>query len=242
MSKKPQAKPALRTRNVDLLAGLISYIRNNADNAGMGCFYGPTGYGKSRAVSGCSGTHQTYYVEMRSIWTRKYLLEMILQQMTIEPARTAPAMLSQVGAQLRFSGRPLVIDEADFAVRKGMIELLRDIYEASQGIVILIGEENMPAHLEQVERVHGRMCEWVAAQPVSLEDAKLYAGAYCGGVAVGDCLLERIMEAARGSARYVCRNLERVAEFARLNSLDALDAKAYTGTLFTGQAPKRRPL
>jgi hypothetical protein len=235
----------LRTRNVDLLTEMVIRINDRPDRKlpGMGTFYGPSGYGKTLAVCSCAMTYRAYYVEMRSIWTRKVLLEMILMQMNITPPSTMSRMLTEIGRQLALSRRPLIIDEADFLVRKGMLELARDIYESSQGTLILVGEENLPAQLERVERIHGRMLDWVAAQPADLDDARIYAGHYCKGLTIADDLLNRILEAAHWSARYVCNNLVRVAEFARINNLEVVDSAAYTGTLFTGEAPKRkRPL
>ncbi|MCL1939570.1 MAG: ATP-binding protein [Desulfovibrionaceae bacterium] len=243
MEHMPVSSGKLPTRNVTLLMELVSRIRNRPDSnlPGMGTFYGPTGYGKSMAVCACAIPHQAYYVQMRSVWTRKYLLEMIMSQMNIASARmTMPQMLTQVGKQLSLSGRPLIIDEADLLVGKGMIEIVRDIYESSQGTVILVGEENLPGHLEVVERVHGRMLDWVAAQPADIADARLFAGKHCAGLSIADDLLERILEASHGSARYVCTNLVRVAEFARMKNLEDLDAALYTGALFTGKAPARR--
>lgn len=232
----------LPTRNVTLLMELVSRISKRPDRSlpGMGTFYGPSGYGKSMAVCACAGPHRAYYVQMRELWSRKYLLEMILGQMSITPEKTMPRMLSQIGEQLSLSGRPLIIDEADLLLKKKMIEVVRDIYESSQGTVILVGEETLPEQLERIERVHGRMLDWVAAQPTEIGDARLFAGHHCAGITVSDDLLERILDAAHGSARYTCTNLARVAEIARMHNLTALDASTYTGTLFTGKAPRRR--
>ena len=41
-----------------------------------------------------------------------------------------------IGAQLARSDRPLIIDDAQYLLRKRMIELTRDIYESSQAPVI----------------------------------------------------------------------------------------------------------
>lgn len=232
----------LPTRNVDLLTTLVSTIANRPDPTlpGMGVFHGPTGYGKSLAVSACHDTHRVYYVQMRDAWTRRDLLEMVLSRMFITPERRIARMLAQVSIQLQQSGRPLIIDEADILVRKGMIELVRDIYESSQGTVVLVGEENLPALLEKNERVHGRILDWAAAQPASMADARMFAGRDCRGITVSDDLLERILEAARGSARYVRNSLVRVTQFARVHGLESMTAETYTGPLFTGKAPERR--
>lgn len=239
----PVGGGTLPTRNVALLMELVSRIKNRTPGLpGMGTFYGPTGYGKSKAVCLCAVTHKAYYVQMKSLWSRKYLLEMILAQMGIDPEKTMPRMLSQISLQLAQSGRPLIIDEADILRQKGMIEVARDIFESSQGTLILVGEEDLPAHLEKIERIHGRMLDWVAAQPTEIDDARLFAALHCQGLKISDDLLERILEETHGSARYVCTNLDRVAEFARMNDLEEVGKTTYTGTLFTGQAPKRRTL
>jgi hypothetical protein len=239
----PAVSGTLPTRNVTLLMELVDRVMGRGEGLpGMGTFYGPTGWGKSRAVCLCAISHRAYFVQMKSLWSRKYLLEKILTEMNIVPARTMPPMLEQIGRQMAQSGRPLIIDEADLIVHKGMIEVIRDIFETSQGTVILVGEENLPGHLEAIERVHGRMLDWVAAQPAGMDDARMFAGLHCPGVAVADDLLERIVGAARGSARYVCTNLDRVAEHCRLRNLSEVSAKDYAGALFTGKAPQGRKL
>ena len=238
------ASGLLPTRNVGLLMELLARItgRPDANLPGMGTFYGPTGYGKSMAVCAAAIPYKAYYVQMRSLWSRKYLLEMILGQMTMQPGRTMPAMLTQIGRQLALSRRPLIIDEADILLDKGMIEVVRDIYESSQGTVILVGEEALPCKLEQVERVHGRIMDWVAAQPAGLDDTRQFAGRHCPGLTIGDDLLLASVEAAHGSARYVCTNLARVAEFASMRNVTTLNKAYYTEKLFLGQAPARRKL
>ncbi|MDR2075612.1 MAG: ATP-binding protein [Desulfovibrio sp.] len=237
-------KGVVPTRNVYLLMELVDRVKGRGFGLpGMGTFYGPSGWGKSSAVIHCAlSSHRSYYVQMKSLWSRKSLLEMILAEMSIVPARTMPPMLEQIGKQLAQSGRPLIIDEADYIVKKGMIEVVRDIYEVSQGTVILVGEENLPGHLEAIERVHGRMLDWVAAQPADMDDAKMFAGQLCPGVVVADDLLERFVEAARGSARYLCNNLNRLAEFCRLQNRSEIAAQDYSAPLFTGKAPEGRKL
>ncbi len=228
------------TRNVALLMELVTRVQDrSAGLPGMGCFYGPTGWGKSQAVCCAAITHRAYYVQVKSLWSRKYLLEQILLQMAIKPERTMPYMLEQAGRQLAQSNRPLIVDEADILVTRGMAEVLRDIYESSQGTVILVGEENLPRNLEKIERIHGRMLDWTAAQPTDLADARLFAKLHCAGLNVSDCLLESVIAASKGAARYVCTNLHRVAEWAALNGAGTVTAADYTGALFTGALPAR---
>ncbi|MCG9087420.1 AAA family ATPase, partial [Laribacter hongkongensis] len=91
--------------------------------------------------------------------------------MSIKPCGTIPALLDQICEQLAASQRPLIIDEFDFALRSdSMVELVRDIYEGSQGTILLIGEEQLPQRLKRWERFHSRVMAWIPALPVSLED------------------------------------------------------------------------
>ncbi|MDR2504175.1 MAG: ATP-binding protein [Deltaproteobacteria bacterium] len=241
MQKQIHASGVLPTRNVALLMELTEQLKNRTPGLpGMGTFYGPTGYGKSKAIVFCAISHQAYYIQVKGLWNCKYLLEQILSQMNIQPARTMSPMLEQIGQQLALSGRPLIIDEADLLFRKGMIEVTRDIYESSQGVVILVGEETLPGQLERIERIHGRMLDWVAAQPTDLDDARLFSGYHCPDLDIKDDLLARLIDATHGSARYICTNLARVKEFALVHGLSAISSADYTGGLFTGTPPERR--
>ena len=229
------------TRNIALLAELVSRIQNRAEGLpGMGTFHGPSGYGKTKAVCCVAKLHRAYFVEMKSLWTRKTLLSAILSEMGMPQTGTMPTMLGQIGKQLALSKRPLILDEADHIVDKNMIEVVRDIYEVSQGTVVLVGEENLPAKLELMERVHGRMFDWVAAQPADMDDARKLAAIYCSSVQVSDCMLDRITKETFGSTRRICTNLARIAEFAVMNGLDTITAETYTGELFTGTPPAPR--
>lgn len=229
------------TRNVVLLMELAERIsKRSAGLPGMGTFFGEVGYGKTMAVCCVAVGMKAYYVQMKELWSKKYLLEQILRQMGIEPEKTMSYMLEQIGRQLGQSGRVLLIDDANILLERGMVGVAKDIFESSQGTLILVGEANLPQQLERIPRVHGRMLDWVEAQPTALADARLFAEKYASGVHLHDDVLEEIITQSNGSARYVCNNIRRVAEFAAMKGLEELTAQTYTGTFFTGAAPRAR--
>jgi len=208
---------------------------------GLVCFYGPSGYGKSFGAAYVADHCRAHYVEAKSSWTKKALLLAILQEMRISPAKTLYEMTDQVAEQLVHSQRPLIIDEVDHIADKGYIEILRDIYEGSNAALLLIGEEHLPAKLRKWERFHGRVLDWVPAQPADIKDAQALRQLYCGEVKIGDDLLARIVEVSRGSVRRVCVNLERVQSEAMLDGRDSIDLNVWgKRELFTGEAPVRR--
>ncbi|UJX43066.1 ATP-binding protein [Desulfovibrio sp. JY] len=215
---------------------------------GIVCMYGPSGYGKSTAAAYVATRTDAYYVECRSSWTKKAFLQAVLKTMNIrpkgskEPARTIYGMVDQAAEELS-AGRPLIVDEMDYLVDKNAVEIVKDLFESSQGTILIIGEERLPGKLEAWERFHGRIMHWVPAQPADIEDAKTLRAMYCDRVRVADDLLALVVESAQGSVRRICVNLERIQAEGLADGLEIMDRAAWgSRELFTGKAPMRRGL
>ena len=166
---------------------------------------------------------------------------MILRSMGIMPGRTIGDMVEQIGDQLSKSGRPLLIDEADLVAKDGMIGVIRDIYESSQGTVILIGEEELPQTLRRWERVHNRMLDWVAAQPADLRETGLLAKMKCPGIEIAPEVLQLVLERSHARARRIVVNLRQIGEYALTTGKSTIDeADAQKITFYSGEAPAPR--
>lgn len=229
-------------RNLTLLAGLLTLSLQRAPGLpGLVCFNGPSGYGKSYAAAHASGRARAYYVEARSAWTKKAMLLAILRQMGIVPAKTIYEMVDQVAEQLALSRRPLILDEMDHVVERGLVELVRDIYEGSQGTLVLIGEERLPQKLQAFERFHGRILHWVQAQPCNIDDARALAALHCPRVEVMTDLLAQLVEETGGSTRRICVNLAQIGQHARSSGLERIGKGEWAGRpLHTGKPPTAR--
>ena len=235
-------------QNVALcLSALDKAAKRPGHLPGLVVMYGPSGIGKSTAAAYVATRLDAYYVEARSSWTKRAMLEAILMSMdirkgrSVQPARTISGMADQIAEQLAGSGRPLIIDEMDHVVEKNAVELVRDLYEASRAAILLIGEEALPGKLAQWERFHGRILDWVAAQPADMDDAVELRKQYCKRVQVADDLLADVVAAAEGSVRRICVNLERIQEIGQMDGRDVMDRAAWGNRpLFTGRAPRRR--
>jgi DNA transposition AAA+ family ATPase len=216
-------------------------LDRSANLPGLVCFYGPSGWGKSMSANYIANSSRAYYIQAKSVWTKKHFLKSVLFEMGIKAAGTVSDMADQVAEELAASNRPLIIDEMDHLVDRNAVELVRDIYESSQSAILLIGEESLPGKLKAWERFHGRVLAWVAAQPVNLADARKLAEIYCRAVWIDDDLLNRVVELSHGSVRRVCVNLELIQQ-------ETLNAGGDSATLaswgrrelYTGEAPKRR--
>ncbi len=229
--------------NLDLVRNALARLTDRGNGLpGFAVLYGPAGYAKTTSLVAVANQTRAYYVQMRSAWSRKSLLEKILIEMGGHPAGTIPKLLDQVCQQLAASRRPLMIDEFDHCTRTdNMVELVRDIYEGSQSPIILAGEEALPQKLERWERFHSRVLAWVPAQPVSLADAKALAPIYCPGIVIADDLLKHLVSIARGSVRRVCVNLYAIAEALAIEGIKKIDLDGWGDReLYTGHAPARQ--
>lgn len=239
----PPVNRVANIANLDLVAVAAEKLMSRVDSLpGIGVMYGEAGRGKTIACSALANQTRGYYVQMRSAWNRKALLEKILFEMGIKPAGTIPNLLDQVCEQIAASRRPLIIDEFDFCLRSdGLVELIRDIYEGSQGTLLLIGEETIPQKLKRWERFHSRVMAWIPALPASMDDARKLAPIYCPSVTIAEDLMVRVVDLAHGSVRRVCVNLTRIHEEAMLQAESEMTlAKWGDRDLYTGDAPKRR--
>lgn len=228
--------------NVSLCAkAMMRAVDRPSHLPGFVCFYGPAGWGKSKAATYTAISQNTYYIQCGETWVRRKVLLAILKEMGIEPKKTIYDMADQICEQLALSRRPLIVDEVDHLINKGIVEILRDIYEGSGAAILLIGEENVPKKLEKWQRFHSRVIDWIPAQPADLDDCVHLARLYCQDIEIADDLLQAVWSAASGSARLICVNLENIQEAAREEGLRQINLAEYGDReLFTGSAPVRR--
>lgn len=228
-------------RNVVRFNQLIDRVQNRGpDLPGMACFYGPSGYGKTTAAVWNANETNAYQVQVKSVWSRKHLAEAITRELGLPPGKTIAIMVDQIAEELMKTGRPLILDEADYLVSPSLIEMIRDIYEGSQAAIILIGEERLPQKLARWERVHGRMLDWVGAQPADLREVGLLAEIYCPGVELDEGLRAAVLQASNASVRRICVNLSLLAEMAKTKGLLSMSTKEWSRDFFTGTPPAPR--
>lgn len=223
------------------LALIDTLVRRPAHLPNIGVFSGFSGYGKTMAAQYCWNRTGAVFVEVFDFWTRKKFCQAILAELgVVRPRGTIGDLMDEIIARLGDDpARPVIIDEADKLVDKGMIELVRDINKAAQVPVLLVGEELLPQKLERFERVHNRVLDWVLAQPCDLEDARALADFLYPKLLISDPLLDAIREQTGGKARKIATTLNAAAAFATNHGLGELTVANYQGRVFTGETPKR---
>ncbi|MFZ5653199.1 MAG: AAA family ATPase [Pseudomonadota bacterium] len=223
------------------LEALDRSMQRTANLPGLVGFYGPSGYGKSFSATYAANSFRAYYIACKSTSTKKSILKSILLEMGVPAIGNIDDLREQVEEQLVLSQRPLIIDEADYLIDKGLIPLVRDIFDATDAAIMLIGEEKMPAKLKRIERMHGRFLVWEPAQPATLQDAHHLARVYCRDIQVADDLLAEVHRLSQGSVRRISVNLDLIRTAALRDGNADMDLKAWgKRSFFTGEAPARR--
>lgn len=216
--------------NVVSMLELVMRLQDRAPGLpGMATYYGRSGLGKTSAAIFAGHKYKAHHIELKSTWTARHFCEQMMAEIGLEkPRRLSVAqMVDAISDQLGRTRRPLLIDEADYLLKRGMVEIARDIYEGSGVPVILIGEEHLPTALAQFERVHGRMLDWVGAQPGTIDDVNNLAPIYARGVTIAPTLQAAILTASQNSIRRICNNLARVREYAANSGLTDIDLTSW---------------
>jgi DNA transposition AAA+ family ATPase len=249
MTDKPTSPQAPTGRSFAALKNVVSMMSlatrlldRGPHLPGIGVMHGYSGYGKTYAAIYLSNKLRCPRVEIGDSWTKKTLLLAILRELgENRPKGTIPALAEQAVQRLAEPNHPpLIIDEADKLADKNMVEIVREIHEAAQVPVILIGEEALPHKLERWERAHNRVLEWVAAQPCDLEDTRKLADIFAQRLSIADDLLDQIREQSHGKARRIVTNLDRLRVWATEQGQMTLDRASYSGGFQPASAPPRK--
>ncbi|WP_052261771.1 AAA family ATPase [Leisingera sp. ANG-M1] len=197
--------------NVAKMAAMVTELQNRVFGMpGLGVFFGYPGYGKTFGAIFCASAFDVIHISIQGDWTKKTFLERLLLELGIAPKRVVPDMVLQACEGLALDGRTLIIDEADYAFRRGVLELIRDLHDGSNIPVVMIGMEEFPHKLKKFELIDSRVMLREAAQPATMKDARMLAGVYAEGIEVADDLLHAILERNTGNVRRMVTDLAQV--------------------------------
>jgi DNA transposition AAA+ family ATPase len=203
---------------------------------------GPSGFGKTMAATYCQNKFDGLCVECRSFFTAKNLMAALLREAGIVAAHRLADMHDQLIQELRLSRKPLFIDEVDHIAETKALQIIRDIHDAAQCAVILIGEEHLPKKLIRTERFHNRVLVWQPASAASERDAHQLARFYAPDIEIEDDLVKHLHKESKSIVRRICVNVDRVREFCRTHGLKKIGLKEWGDQPFyTDQPPPRRP-
>lgn len=211
---------------------------------GLHLLYGESGWGKTTAVIAVANEWRCAYLPAMEAMSKKSMLVDLLTAIGERNHKgTIPDLARRAADRLLDTGQAVIIDEADKLIKEGMLEIIRAIHDRSQVPVVLVGEELLAEKLERFERFHNRIIGFHAAQPATLADGRLLAGAFARGVTVADDLVEAVVKETRGVTRRIKANFLKIGRDARSEGEDAVDLDWFVargGEVLTGAKPKRK--
>lgn len=202
----------------DLVATTLDQLKNRREGMdGIGCLYGPSGWGKTFSSNVLALETRAYFVQIQPVWTKKTFLQKILDEMKVDwdTSCSVPDLFDMVNNQLAVSGRILILDEFNRAVeRPALAQITRAIFDCTQSPILLVGEERLPIELskQQFKQLYRRIASWAEAQDVTVQDAAKLAPIYCPNVDFADEALSALTTFAKGSVSSVVKCLNVIHE------------------------------
>ena len=192
----------------------------------LGCVWGRAGRGKTRTVQAWAARNGCAYIETVSVWSELDFLKTLAYELGIKqnsPGRRGPCF-QMVAEAMLVSGRPVFIDEIERFGQK-FLEIVRDLAKITGGIIVLIGEEELPYLMKQNRRSWSRTYKAMEFEPVSQSDIIMYVGK-CTGLALNEEATAIMHQASGGDLRIVRRDTINLAHAAtRLKRNGIVDAE-----------------
>lgn len=243
LAVNPGGKPIIQElENVRLVVEQVQRLMNPRPGAStLGVFGGPSGYGKTSAATHAAILFGAVHIECGFTWNQTALVDNIYYELTATTMKgTIYDKTQAIIGILASDRRPLLVDEADYLVKKSTIDILREMSDKSGTGVLLIGEEHLGRKLKAFPRTHNRISDWGYAQPCDVESAVALAAMLAPGITIEPALIEALVDSTRGVTRIICNNIAAIDEFAALRGLDRVGPRDWAiDKFYTGDTPER---
>jgi len=179
----------------------------------LGCVWGRAGRGKTRTVQAWAAKNGCIYLETVSVWTELDFLQALCREFDLRQiaARRGRCFDLVIEAMLT-RPTPVFIDEVErFGQR--YLEIIRDLAKITGGIIVLIGEEELPHLMRQNRRVWSRTYNEMEFEPVSQSDVIMYVK-QTTGLPLSAAAAEIMHGASGGDLRIVRRDTINLAHAA----------------------------
>jgi DNA transposition AAA+ family ATPase len=200
------------TKNIHELLDAYNRLESSAPGSPKICLvHGTPGMGKSTGMDLLQRDFGAVNTRATAAWTPRTMLTTILRELGRDDVKGSNQdQLDEITRVLSISGRPLVVDEADYLFeRRGLLDLLRDIHDIAEVPLVLVGMERVVRKVNARELVASRVAEQVKFEKLDREDARQYTDELCE-VEVTDDLLDHLHQKANGSARRIALGLRQI--------------------------------
>ncbi len=211
------------TKNVQrFMAGIEAVRTPIRGRIGMMLAFGPPGTGKTESGMWYAAENNIPYIRAKDISSRRSLLSNIVAELGEAPAFRSDTLFDQAVEQLLENPRPLLIDEVDYLMRGGMVEILRDLNDITNAPIVLMGMEHADKKLKRFRHLYDRISAVVKFDLFSKEELRDLANQICE-VELAESAVVYIHKQSQGKLRLSTTWMARAEKVARLNNLDQVE-------------------
>ena len=218
-------------RDLNVMMDGLLLDRSDVGDERLGCVWGRAGRGKTRTVQTWAAANGAIYLATVSVWSEVDFLAAICRELGAKqiPHRKGKCFALIMEALLR-QPRPIIIDEIERFGQK-YLEIVRDIANVSGGVVVLVGEEELPHLMRQNRRVWSRTYRTLEFAPIAASDIISYVH-QCTGLGLTKEALEILHKNSQGDLRLVRRDTIAITHaynhLRKTGDVDAETARAAT--------------
>ena len=183
--------------------------------------FGPPGTGKTDVGQWYAAQNDVPYIRAKDITSRRSLLANIVAELGVAGAFRSDELFSQIVEQLIERPRPIIIDEVDYLLRGGAVEILRDINDMTNTPVIMMGMENADKSLRRYRHLYDRFSAIVKFELFSAAEIATLAAEICT-VALDEDAVAFIAQSGQGKLRLTTTWFARAEQLAKRNSLSTV--------------------
>ena len=220
------------TKNVQRFAAGIEVVRTPIrGRIGMMLAFGPPGTGKTETGMWYAARNDVPYIRAKDITSRRSLLSNIVAELGEAPAFRSDTLFDQAVEQLFDRPRPLLVDEVDYLMRGGMVEVLRDLNDITNIPIVLMGMEHADKKLKRFRHLFDRISAVVKFNIFDEKEIVNLADQICEIQLTGDAITF-IHGQSKGKLRLITTWMSRAEQMAKLNDLKSVSAanlKQYRG-------------
>ncbi len=213
------------TKNVQrFMAGIEAVRTPIRGRIGMMLAFGPPGTGKTEAGMWYSAQNDVPYIRAKDITSRRGLLSNIVAELGEAPAFRSDSLFDQAVEQLLERPRTILIDEIDYLVRGGMIEILRDINDITNVPIVMMGMEHADKKIKRFRHLFDRISAVVHFELFDVAEINNLAAQICE-TPLTQAAVAYIHRQSQGKLRLITTWMSRAEQLAKLNDLNGVDVQ-----------------
>ena len=199
----------VNVKNVRNFQAMVDALMLSAGEGRLAAVIGPAGRGKTRTAQWYAANNRCAFIRCLSIWRQSELgfLQAMCRELGVKkiPYRKDPAFIAVMDALNAQGGRPVFIEEIEKLPRLHL-ELVRDLSDLSAAPFVLIGEDELQSHMQQVTRIWNRTFQMLEFETLGMGDVVMFARE-SAGIDLPAEVAELLHREAKGCFRVIKRDL-----------------------------------